>query len=289
MENEIFENGFELTRIVNESDFKNQLERNQLVVIDGYNFDTEYMKSIKNNGPKLAVIDDFCDKNYFADIIINASPAAEKSKYIALPHTRFALGLDYALLRKRFIYLSTKPRKINKINTVLVCFGGADKQNLTLKVITELKKLNGLSKIIAVVGSVNSFYDHIMHLSCTDNRIVVKQNFNEEQMTSVLLEADVTVTSASGIALEAICCGCIPVIGITAKNQIHFHDALRDKYSIQSFGNNINRFEAEKLRKCLESISLKAPSNTNEIRSKISKSVINIRTLFLSLSNDKIY
>ena len=130
-EKELVNNSYEVIRIDNEAQFIEQLDHNQIVVLDGYNFNTAYQLEIKAKGNKLVCIDDLHDKEFVADLIINHAPGVKPEDYSAQPHTQFALGLDYALLRPAFLQQALKPRKIEKIETALICFGGSDPKNLT--------------------------------------------------------------------------------------------------------------------------------------------------------------
>ena len=81
LKNEITQNGWDVTFIDRESDFLNKLTGNEIVVIDGYQFDSEYQKEIKSKGCKLVCIDDFHDQHFYADLVINHAPGVSKDDY----------------------------------------------------------------------------------------------------------------------------------------------------------------------------------------------------------------
>ena len=57
---------------------QNSSSNNAWVVLDGYDFDTDYHQSIKNNGNQLLVIDDTAHlDHYIADIILNQNVNAK--------------------------------------------------------------------------------------------------------------------------------------------------------------------------------------------------------------------
>ena len=286
LQNEINKGGFNILKIENEEEFIEKIESGQIVVIDGYNFDTEYMMSVKTKGAKLVVIDDLCDKTYFADLIINHSPAATKEGYNAQTYTKYALGLDYVLLREKFLLQAAQNRTISRISSVLVCFGGADSQNYTLKALQELSDIARFQKIIAITGPSYVFSETLENLIRLDTRIAVKHNLNEEQMIAEMIETDLAITSASGIVFEAVSCGCIPLICITALNQESFHNVLNERFSVLSFGNNIKAFNTEKFK---ESIGLVTPSLKNEadiIRLRIAEASRKLASIFSLLNYD---
>ena len=102
--NELFSNGIELKKINDEASFLNAIESRQIVVLDGYKFDTEYQRQIKSRGAKLICIDDLHDKKFYADLIINHAPGVKPENYSAQYYTQFCLGPEYALLRPVFLY-----------------------------------------------------------------------------------------------------------------------------------------------------------------------------------------
>jgi spore coat polysaccharide biosynthesis predicted glycosyltransferase SpsG len=67
---------------------------NDLVVLDGYQFNTQYHKDIKQLGIKLVVIDDNADIHYCADLIINHGSPKIISKYRTEPYTRILPGFN---------------------------------------------------------------------------------------------------------------------------------------------------------------------------------------------------
>jgi UDP-2,4-diacetamido-2,4,6-trideoxy-beta-L-altropyranose hydrolase len=93
----------QLLEIENESDFLSLPTKNDIVVLDGYNFDLSYQESIKNTASTLVCVDDLFDKEYVADLIINHAPNVNPGNYNALLTTQFVLGPEYALLRPLFL------------------------------------------------------------------------------------------------------------------------------------------------------------------------------------------
>ena len=132
---EILKCGFNLTRLDDESTFLRYVNNSSIVVLDGYHFTSDLHKRIKKNGAVLVCIDDINDNKieFFADLIINHGPLIDSKVYLAQPYTKFALGLDYALVRPAFQEQMQKPKKITKLDTFLICFGGSDPLNFTEK------------------------------------------------------------------------------------------------------------------------------------------------------------
>ena len=73
-----------------------------IIVLDGYPFDTAYQQVLRERGCKLVSIDDIHAYPFVVDAIINTAGGVRPMHYQALPGTRFCLGLRYALLRRPF-------------------------------------------------------------------------------------------------------------------------------------------------------------------------------------------
>lgn len=216
---ELAENNFQLLIIKNEESFKKILKPNDVVALDGYNFDTEYQKQIKAKGTKLVCIDNPRDIDSYADLLINTSPGAKQSDYKAQHYTKFALGIEYALLRPVFLQQTNKKHVIKKMETVLICFGGSDNKNLTeitLKIVLGYKKFR---KIILITGSEYIYFDSLKPLINDDKRIEYYHAIDANRMFSLMIDADLAIVPASTILLELFAVGVPTITGYYIENQ----------------------------------------------------------------------
>src|SRR2546428_2981769 len=127
MAKEISQSGLGFIVIQEEEDFISLITDGNIVVLDGYGFNSSFQKEIKRKNCKLVCIDDLHEKEFFADLVINHSPGVSSNDYRAQTYTQFALGAKYALLRHSFLDQAKHQRKIDKLETILICFGGSDK------------------------------------------------------------------------------------------------------------------------------------------------------------------
>jgi UDP-2,4-diacetamido-2,4,6-trideoxy-beta-L-altropyranose hydrolase len=215
--------------------FLNLLQGTEIVVLDNYYFTTEYQQQIKNKGCKLVCIDDLHDKYFLADLIINHTPGIIPGDYKAQPYTQYAFGLDYALLRPPFLEQAKTNRIIERIDTLLICFGGADPNNFTLKALHVAIHFEQLIKIIVAIGSCYSITPSFETLVESDTRIKVMKKLSAEQMLNSMLDAQLAIVPSSGILLEAISAGCIIITGIASDNQ---------KFVYLNYTRNTNAFDA---------------------------------------------
>ena len=217
----IKESGFGLNKINSESDFLSVLTGKEIVVLDHYDLlDPDYQQKIKNTGCKLVCIDDLHNTAHFADLIINHSPGVSPKDYQAQAYTDFALGPEFSLLRPSFIKAAAKKRKIENVESALICFGGSDIKNITKKVLEAVIDIEQIKKINVVVGAANPHRESIIKIcEKKDSRINIFESLDEHQMLSVIQSSDLAIVPASGILLESLAGGSLPLICYYAENQ----------------------------------------------------------------------
>jgi len=242
------ENGFLLNCISNESDFFNLLSSPSIVVLDGYGFDSDYQREIKRIGCKLVCIDDLHDKEFFADLIINHAPGTLPIHYKAQSYTKFALGIEYALLRADFFKNTSLTRTFDLINKVFICFGGSDTENITLKVLSSVINFNFVTEIHIVCGSEFLYYDQIIEYQNQDFRLSVYKNLSAIQLSELMNKCQLAIVPASTISLEAFVCQMIILTGYTIDNQLGILDGLSKFDCVYSIGdfNKVELYEIEK-------------------------------------------
>lgn len=233
---EIGISGFKLILIKNEPEFLEIICPSDIVTLDGYNFNINYQKNVKKLCFKLIFIDDLHEQKFVADLIINHAPGVSELDYKTSSNTKFALGLDYALLRPAFLNQASYGRKIQQINTALICFGGADEINLTQQIVSDVLNLKKFKKIIVITGTA---YRHLNEL----NRITINKQIvthihqaNESEMLSFMLKSDLAIVPASGILVEVLAAGCIAVSGYYINNQKNIYKGYKNLNAIVDAG-----------------------------------------------------
>jgi UDP-2,4-diacetamido-2,4,6-trideoxy-beta-L-altropyranose hydrolase len=220
-------------------EISNQKSKNATwLVIDGYHFDADYQKSIKKGGNNILWIDDYGHADhYYADLILNQNISADESLYPHRePYTQLLLGTRYALLRREFKQWQGWQREIPSVaKKVLVTLGGADPNNMTLKVIQALllvREPRLEAKI--VVGPANS------NLASLEQEILdhkrLKLIKNAPKMAELMAWADLAVTAGGSTCWEMALLGLPAIIIIIAKNQSPIAEKLREAGSALNLG-----------------------------------------------------
>ncbi len=129
------------------------------IVIDGYHFDSNYQRVLKNAGLKALFVDD-AGKNapYSADIILNQNITASEDNYSQREaRTRLLLGTDFVMLRRRFDRWHGWRRSFPPVaKKILVTMGGSDPDAVTLPVIKALADIcaAGMQLTVMVGGAI---------------------------------------------------------------------------------------------------------------------------------------
>jgi len=244
---------FKVRRITNERNFLDSISSDNVIVLDGYDFDIEYQKRIKTKGCKLVFIDDLHNQEFMADLIINHTPGITPKDYNAQPYTSFALGLDYALLRPSFLKQAKEERRIDHIKTLLITFGGADPQGLTKKTLQVAIQCSYFKKIIVLTGTAFKEDPELLMLLNKDNRIEYRKELEEQGMLTSMLEADLAIAPSSTVLLEIFTVG-VPVIsGYYIENQRYAADVYRKNRLIYDVGDMTYNYQ-EKLKTKIDEI-----------------------------------
>ena len=191
------------------------------LVLDGYHFTPDYQKAIRENGYRLLVIDDMAHLDHYqADILLNQNIHASNLHYSCDRDTVKLLGCEYVLLRREFLKYKGWEREIpDKATKILVTLGGADPDNVTLKVIEALNMLNTPDiEVKIVVGPSNPHKELLkntmLHASCT--MLCVE---NASNMPELMAWSDMAVTAAGSTCWELTFMSVPSITVVTSGNQ----------------------------------------------------------------------
>ena len=129
----------------------------KIIIKDDYRLKFLWEKKIKKKiNSKMAVFDDFDNLNHFADIIINPKTKFfENKKPINKTtlgkKTIYLLGPKYSLIKR--IKKNTKYKKF----TVIINFGGSNKNSLFKKILSVLSKANKRINYILITSPFSNF------------------------------------------------------------------------------------------------------------------------------------
>jgi UDP-2,4-diacetamido-2,4,6-trideoxy-beta-L-altropyranose hydrolase len=250
---------FTTKHIPNEFQFENEhnwLKTNfdpqsTIIILDGYQFKSEYQKGIKHIGFKLVYIDDLCIEHMFADIVINHSPQFTPKQFKAEKYTKFYLGLEYVLLRQLFLNQAKQHNySISAISSALITLGGSDENNITSKILDALLKIKEIETINIVIGAA---YPHKQVLESKiinqSKKINIFSNLTGIEILTLMKESNIAFAPCSTTSLELIAINKPIFIGYSAENQKHLYNYLCNQNLIFDLGNlqQISTIEIERI------------------------------------------
>lgn len=194
----------------------------QWVVVDGYHFDGDYQRRLKDAGLRLLFIDDEGDNGrYFADLVLNQNLHAHAGLYPDKePYTRLLLGLRYAMLRREFWPWRDWQREVPETaRKILVTLGGGDPENVTGKVIQALEqaKVEAIEAIV-IAGGANH-YSPQLEKSIDNLPFSARLARNVADMAELMAWADLSITAGGSTCWETAFMGLPSLVIILAENQ----------------------------------------------------------------------
>ena len=202
-------------------DLAEQIEAAWLVV-DGYHFDASFQRCVRQAQLRSLVIDDYAHAaHYWADLVLNQNLHAHESLYRRRePHTGLLLGPRYILLRREFWPWCDWHRETAGVpHRILVTLGGADAENVTMKVVEALGQL-AIPNLEAgiVVGPSNPHYGALSS-AIQGSSFQARLERDVADMPGWMAWADLAVTAGGSTCWETAYMGLPSVTMILAENQ----------------------------------------------------------------------
>jgi UDP-2,4-diacetamido-2,4,6-trideoxy-beta-L-altropyranose hydrolase len=248
---EVKRNDFDIETIESSDvkEFSKQISEISIVIIDGYQFTEEDQLQLKEK-TKLVFIDDLINQHYFADVIINHGLTVSKEDYRKENYTKVCAGVDYLLLRESFLK-DNYNISLSQGNQVFVCMGGADINQLSIKIVRYLDRFNGILNILlgnAYIGNVDVFKKY--------KNVKVYKNLSEKEVAKLIDDCHICIVSASGIAYECASRRKRILIGHYLDHQIGFYESILSKSQFYGLG-DINSLSKDRLLDALELVKNK--------------------------------
>jgi len=203
----------------------------QLLVVDGYQFDDNYMAQLKGSEAIVMMMDDYqhCQQ-YHADIIVNQNVGAQDLHYICSNlDTRLLLGTNYVLLREEFIKAQTWSKAQDQQLQILITLGGADSDNISAKLLTATKlaldqlckTTNKIYRVTLVAGTANpnkaSLIEQIERHKSKHSNFEILTDVSD--MATLIASSSLVISAGGGTVWEAACLAVANMVVILADNQ----------------------------------------------------------------------
>ena len=284
----IRENGFDVTRHLNDADILRHLkaESPDAIIFDKLDVAEELARSIKQTlSAQLVIFTNLTSANRYADIAVTADIGSrfENVRFVnEETGTTCFCGPKYWVLRPEFYeYQRLGKAKICKPTRILLIFGGSDPANLTSEALEQLLLLKRSLIVDVILGSHYGHIDDLKkvcqrHDSFSEN-VTIYQNITN--VAEIMYRADLVLASPGLSAFEALRVG-TPVIVIP-------HDTLqRDTY--QGFMRMLERDELSNLGAMLETGDFTYPDDEKIVRMEIGAGIQELKSVIVNSERNKI-
>jgi UDP-2,4-diacetamido-2,4,6-trideoxy-beta-L-altropyranose hydrolase len=204
-------------------------QRPPVVIIDGYDFDSDYLQRLRKLGWVTVLMDDGLLAGPLpVDLLVNSSYAVSPTKYTGRNVGKVLLGPAYVPVSPAFSSVDLVP--LSRRDRVAVTFGGSDPAKLTKAFLLAAEQsLFFADKIIELItGAGNGEVDWIRsHLKVSKLR--VNHLHNVADMSHVLGQARVAIAAAGATAHELTAVGIRPQLIIVAENQRENAQAMQQR------------------------------------------------------------
>lgn len=244
---------------------KDLTDKNDILVLDFYEFDESYQRLLQPHVCAMAVIDDKAAVPFNTDLVINHGSQGREQDYMLGAHSKLLSGFPYLLLRKPFRDAAKKLRTITSINSMFICMGGADPFNVTVKALQAALDCHFLERITVVTGSAYANAAGLQEImNGNANRIVHAQNIDAAEMVRLISESQLAICPGSTVSLEICSVRCGLITGTVIDNQYGLHNQLvnagcaitagdLNTISVQELAELIRGFSVEKVNQVIAS------------------------------------
>jgi len=233
------------------------IENADIVIIDSYLADISFYKKLSELVKLAIYIDDNKRLDYPRGIVLNGNIHAEKLNYPKKEGIIYLLGTKYTPLRKEFWEVPEKKIK-EKIESIMVTFGGDDAKNMTPKIMNLLNKEYPALKKNIIIGKAFHNIEEINKEVDENTNLIYYSNAGK--IKEIMLESDIAI-SAGGQTLYELARIGVPAIGVyIAENQMgNIKEWERMRFLEYAGWNKENNFikKIKNLLKYLEDIKVR--------------------------------
>jgi UDP-2,4-diacetamido-2,4,6-trideoxy-beta-L-altropyranose hydrolase len=201
------------------------------LVVDHYSLSKPWESQLRSEVEMIMVIDDLANRPHDCALLLDQNLFEDmESRYQELVSDScdLLLGPRYSLLRPEFLVARKDVKVREKIQKILIFFGGGDPTNETAKVLEAIALLGRKNLHVDVIIGLNNPYreriesigKHMGNVDCQH------QIINMAQMMKV---SDLFIGSAGGTTWERCCLGLPSLVITIAKNQVEPTKCLSEK------------------------------------------------------------
>lgn len=201
------------------------------VILDGYHFPTLFHFGLKNGGKKVLLVDDHGTLDrYSADLILNQNIYANANMYVSkLSAGSLLMGCEFSCLRDEFQkWVGWKRPKIGTAMRIMITLGGADPDNVTLRVLQALKRLNLPElQVTAIAGAGNPHLESLKK-TAENSPFAIEVLTNVQEMPVLISVSDIAISAGGSTCWELAFLGLPSLVIVMAENQTQVASKLAE-------------------------------------------------------------
>ena len=200
------------------------------LVVDHYALDSRWERALRPLVGRIFVIDDLADRTHDCDLLLDQNLFEDmQTRYATkVPEDcRLLLGPEYALLQPIYAELHDRiPPREGPIKRILISFGGADRDNLTGRVLAAFLSLNRPDIDVDVVISDSSPYAPGIRDQVAGHANIHLHS-NLPTLAPLMAKVDLAIGAAGTTSWERLCLGLPALVVTLAENQRPIADGLQ--------------------------------------------------------------
>lgn len=263
----------------------------KFIIVDHYGINEEWETIVSVQHKRLIVLDDLANRRHKCDMLVDQSIGLKGNEYEELVSENCVtlLGPRYSLLNKNF-ELQTQAF-VEKKYSLLINFGGADKDNYTLHVANLLEDSSLPSTLTTkiVVGKDYPCFSRLIDF-VVSSRFKIKLIRNPNNMAREIAECKFSIGAGGVSLLERSSLGVPSILYTIANNQLHICEEYarlklgplikkKDQHNAQVLSRAVYNF--------LDDIKLKQTINDNILAvdtfgtNRVVSSIVDVLDLFI--------
>ncbi|MCB2379188.1 UDP-2,4-diacetamido-2,4,6-trideoxy-beta-L-altropyranose hydrolase [Hymenobacter sp. BT635] len=198
-----------------------QLRPADILVLDGYHFGPGYDHAFWVRQQPVVWLDDLATDYLWADMVINHAGGIGPEAYAnkTVPGAELCLGPAYALLRAPFQHAARLPITQPDTSRLFLNLGGADPDNHTLALLTQLRQRFPTKAMDVVTGAAYPHQTALQQHTQDMSAVTLHHNLTADQLADILGRCGLLVCPPSGIAYECCAVGGLLFLHAIADNQ----------------------------------------------------------------------
>ena len=193
-----------------------------VAVIDHYRIDVAYQQKLYTSKVRWLQFDGSAQQLFWADWVLNASPAADKRGYGQLKQreeTQLLIGPDYALLRTEFSQYRQDVRLRDQVQKILLTLGGGADKGMTVFCLDAIKFIDPKIERVSLVSSANPHLSDIVEYVKKSGNENIKLFVDSQQIAQHMADVDIAITAGGTTTFETAMMGLPSLIVQIADNQ----------------------------------------------------------------------